>query len=99
MQLAQPHAAHPVDGLLQLAWKVLAGLAVAAGLVFLGTFAVESVLPQLPDQARAASAMRPSEIGFGGVASRAGQPAPVEHFHAQFALRPGPETQPQPEAF
>jgi hypothetical protein len=99
MQLTHPDSAHPVDGLLQLAWKIMAGLAIVAGLVFLGTFAVESVLPQLPDQARAASAMRPSEIGFGGVASRAGEPAPVEHFHAQFALRPGTETQPQPEAF
>ncbi len=99
MQLAHPHAAHPVDGLLQLTWKIMAGLALAVGLVFLGTFAVESVLPQLPDQARAGTTMRPSELGFGGVAWRAGQPAPVEHFHAQFALRPGPDTQPQPEAF
>jgi hypothetical protein len=43
--------------------------------------------------------MRPSEVGFGGVDSRAGAPAPVEHFHAQFMLRPGPDPQGHVESF
>lgn len=99
MQLTHPHSVQSTDRLLDLTWRILAGLAVAAVLVFLGTVVVETTLPQLPDQARAGNAMRPSEVGFGGVVSRAGAPAPVEHFHAQFVLRPGPDPQGHVEGF
>jgi hypothetical protein len=99
MQSTYPHPAHSSDRLLEHFWKVLAGLAVAAALVFLGTFVVEATLPQLPDQARAGTAMRPSAAGLGGVVSRAGAPAAVEHFHAQFLLQPGQDPQGHIEGF
>jgi hypothetical protein len=99
MQLTQRPSDLPADRLLQVSWKILAGLVLAIGLIFLGTVVVESTLPQLPDQARAGIAMRPSGIGLGGVIERAGEPAPVEHFHSQFMLKPGTDSQGHVEAF
>lgn len=63
MQHGQDHAASRAGGVLQFAWRALAGMAVVAGALYLGTALVEALLPDPPVPVRAGAAMRPSEIG------------------------------------
>ncbi len=99
MQLTHHHHAAPADGLLVLTWKIVAGIAVAVGVIFLGTVAIESTLPELPDQARASQPRSMPDPTAAAVMSRAAEPAPVEHFHAQFRLQPGADAVQHVEAF
>jgi hypothetical protein len=67
-------------GLLVTTWKVIAGLAIAVAVIFGATVIVESFAPHIPDGAVAA----PLPAAQGGSALPR-----VEHFHAQFNLKPG----------
>jgi hypothetical protein len=77
---------HDHGGLVAITRRFIVGLAVFVAAIFAVTVFVEAVAPALPGQANAAP-----------VASMPVQH--VEHFHAQFNLKPGVDTQGQPDAF
>lgn len=87
-------------GLLTFIWRTLAGLLVVTGVIYGGTVLTESLLPALPDQAHAGAARAPvaSTAPYAGPSTQRAM-APVEHFHAQFKLQPGHDTQAHVEAF
>ncbi len=81
-------AHHDDGGLLAITRKTIVGLAIFVAAIFGVTVLVEAVAPALPSQASAA----PAPV--------AGMPVQhVEHFHAQFNLKPGVDAQGQPDAF
>ena len=100
MQNSRDDTRNDEGGLLSFAWKTLAGLLVVTGVIYGGTLLVEWVLPTLPDQARAGTAMpsgasAPRHAGSGGPYAA----VPVEPFHAQFKIQPGPDINAHVEAF